>query len=63
MQEITNITDIVIHLATSKATQGEHTRLAVAQNIIDRLFVSNCITVAEMTNIIKNELIKEMKVK
>lgn len=53
MEEIKNI---VIHLATSKATQGDENRLVVAQGIIDRLFISNCITVAEMTNLIKNEL-------
>lgn len=49
-------TDTVIHLATSQATQGDGNRLVVAQNIIDRLFVSNYISVAEMTDIIKNEL-------
>jgi len=57
MQETNNIIDTVIHLATSqKATQGDENRLVVAQNIIDRLFISNCVSVAEMTNIIKNEL-------
>lgn len=50
------IKDIVIHLATSPATRGDENRLVVAKNIIDRLFISNCISVAEMTNLIKNEL-------
>lgn len=53
MEEIKNI---VIHLVTSKATQGDENRLVVAQNIIDRLFISNCVSVAEMINLIKNEL-------
>lgn len=56
MQETNNITDTVIHLATPPATQGDKNRLVVAQNIIDRLFISNCVSMAEMTNIIKNEL-------
>lgn len=55
MQE-NNITATVIQLVTSKATQGDENRLVVAQNIIDRLFISNCVSVAEMTDIIKNEL-------
>lgn len=57
------IKDIVIHLETSPATRGDENRLVVAKNIIDRLFISNCISVAEMTNLIKNELTnkKEMK--
>lgn len=50
------IKDTVIYLATLKVTQGDKNRLVVAQNIIDRLFISNCISVAEMTNLIKNEL-------
>lgn len=48
--------DTIIHLATPPATQGDENRLVVAQNIIDRLFISNCVSVAEMTNLIKNEL-------
>lgn len=55
-QETNNITDIVIHLATTLATQDDENRLVVARNIIDRLFISNCVSVAGMTNIIKNEL-------
>lgn len=50
------IIDIIIHLATSKATQDDENRLVVAQNIIDRLFISNCVSKTEMTNLIKNEL-------
>lgn len=56
MQETNNIKDTIVHFATSQATQGDESRLVVAQNIIDRLFISNCVTVAEMTNLIKNEL-------
>lgn len=56
MQETNNITDTVIHLATLKATQDDQNRLVVAKNIIDRLFISNCVSMSEMTNIIKNEL-------
>ena len=56
-QDIVNtIKDTVVHLATSQATPDDGNRLVVAQNIIDRLFISNCVTVAEMTNLIKNEL-------
>ena len=56
-QDIVNtIKNTVVHLATSQATQGDENRLVVAQNIIDRLFISNCITVADMTDLIKNEL-------
>ena len=56
-QDIINtIKDTVVHLAISQATQGDKNRLEVAQNIIDRLFISNCVSVVEMTNIIKNEL-------
>ena len=50
------IVETITHLTTSKATQGDKNRLVVAQNIIDRLVVSNCISTAEITNIIKNEL-------
>ena len=56
MQETNNIKDIIVHLATSQATPDDGNRLVVAQNIIDRLFISNCVTVAKMTNLIKNEL-------
>lgn len=56
-QDIVNtIKNTVVHLAISQVTPDDENRLVVAQNIIDRLFISNCITVAEMTNLIKNEL-------
>lgn len=56
-QDIVNtIKNTVVHLATSQVTPDDENRLVVAQNIIDRLFISNCVTVAEMTNLIKNEL-------
>lgn len=56
MKEKNNITDTVIQLATLQVTQGDENRLCVAQNIIDRLFISNCVSADEMTNLIKNEL-------
>lgn len=56
MQETNNIKDTIVHFATSQATPDGGNRLVVAQNIIDRLFISNCVSVVEMTNIIKNEL-------
>lgn len=56
MQESNNITDTVLHLVTSQATQGDENRLAVAQNIVDRLFAANCVSIEEITNLIKNEL-------
>lgn len=40
MQETNNIKDTIVHFATSQATPDDENRLVVAQNIIDRLFIS-----------------------
>lgn len=59
IQQHNNIIEQVKYFAD--ATQGDKNRLAVAKNIIDRLFISNCISETQMTNLIKNELTTILK--
>lgn len=49
-----NIINAIIPFA--KATTDTEKRFVVAQEIVDRLFISNCFSVVEMNNFIKNEL-------
>lgn len=49
-----NIINTIIPFAN--ATTDAEKRFVVAQDVVDRLFISNCFSVVEMNNFIKNEL-------
>ena len=53
MQQLNNIIEQIKYFAS--ATTSEN-RFVVAQDMIDRLFISNYFSVDDMTNLIKNEL-------
>ncbi len=53
MQQLNNIIEQIRYFAS--ATTNEN-RLIMAQEIVDRLFISNYFSVDDMTNLIKNEL-------